>query len=274
MKRVLIIGNSHLLAVLKAGYLASATLDAPQWDAVEFWRSRDMHTYDIELPGTEPMQVRFLLVGAFAPPIVRVDEHGYRWIGESYIRAFDDAAAHFEGSTDQIVSCLFGNEHSVFSLIEHAVPFDVLVDGDDPGVASDGPPRQIVPLDAVVSSLVSRAQPTVEYLGILRNRFPDQEVVHVMPPPPVADADQIRARPELFRKLIEDFGVAPAALRRNVYRLYTDVLREALLPLDIQLLTAPEKAVVDGFLRADLLDGATHANADYGRLVLEQLGAA
>lgn len=273
MRHLLFIGNSHLLAVLDAALrLGGAAGEEARADPM--WLSAGLHAYDIELPGPEPASARFILVGGVAPPLVRVDAFGLFSVRRRYLGELDDGVAHLDGRVDQVVSCFFGNEHSIFSLMEHPVPFDVFVGEADMRVDPEGPPRQVVPLDVLRRELATRANPTVLYCEILRSVFPEADVVHVMPPPPISDEEHIRARPELFVQLIEQYGVAPAALRRKVYELYADVLCDALTPSGVRLLPAPEDALDHGFLRRDLWMESTHANHGYGRLVLEQLGAA
>jgi hypothetical protein len=294
MKHILLIGNSHLVSVLDAALRLSGVAVEPGRMS-ELWRTGELESYDLTLPGREPVRARFIVVGGLAPPLVRIDgdafmridPHALVSVPKRYLRALDDGVSDLEGRVDQVVSCFLGSEHSIFSLIEHPTPFDVLLDGADLGVAPEGPPRQIVPLEVVRRELATRAKPTVTYCEILRSRFPEQDVVHLMPPPPIPDDEQVRLRPKggaveglegvvqaVYAQLIEEFGVAPAALRRKVYLLFTDVLRAELGPRGVRLLTAPETAVADGFLKPEFWMEATHANHGYGRLVLEQLGAA
>ena len=76
----------------------------------------------------------------------------------------------------------------------------------------------------------------------------------------------------MFAVVAAEYGVAPAALRRRVYRLYAEVVHEAMADVGVRVLDAPEAAHDDGYLRPDLWFEATHANHRYGRLVLDQLG--
>jgi hypothetical protein len=280
MRHVVFVGNSHLLALFEAALsLNGAVNDRTSIESM--WRSRDLQARTVELPGPQPARVSFVLVGGLAPPFVRFDPSAFLRIEPAslftprrrYLRAIDEAVADLDGRVDQVVSCFLGNEHTIFSLMEHPVPFDVLVDDADAGVAPEGPLRQIVPLDAMRRELAARANPTVLSCGILRARFPETDVVHVMPPPPIPDEEQIRARPEVFGNVIKRFGLAPAALRRKIYVLYTDALEEALGACGVRLLTAPECAMTDGYLKPEFWMEATHANHHYGRLVLEQLAA-
>jgi hypothetical protein len=280
MKRLLFIGHSHLLSILDAALRMSGTA-SDRDGLVSFWHM-GMGTYDIELAGPEPVRMRFVVVGAATPPLVRIDPealarldaHALISVRRRYREAIDDAVTFLDGPIDTVVSCFLGNEHAALSFIEQPVPLDVLVDRDDVGVATDGNPRQIVPVDVVRRELATRIYPTLLYCEILRSRFPDHDVVQVMPPPPIPDDGQIRARPEVFMRLITQYGIAPAALRRKFYVLYAGVLRAELSSRNVRLLEAPDAAVADGFLKPEYWMEATHANEDYGRLVLEQLGAA
>ena len=94
--------------------------------------------------------------------------------------------------------------------------------------AATAPPRQIVPLEVVRRELRERTEGLVGSCTALASLLPHSEVVQVMPPPPIADEAQIRRRPEVFVQVVEQFGVAPAALRRKIYEIYEETLRDAL----------------------------------------------
>lgn len=137
MKHLLFIGNSHLLAVLDAALRLGGTEgEGARTDPM--WRSAELHTYDIELPGPEPARARFILVGGIAPALVRIDAQGLFSVRRRYLAALDDGVAQLDGRVDQVVSCFFGNEHSIFSLMEHPVPFDVFVGDADVRVDPEG----------------------------------------------------------------------------------------------------------------------------------------
>ena len=280
MKHILLVGNSHLFCVLDAAMrLSGAASEEKRTESI--WRT-DIQTHDIELPGPPPVRARFILAGGVAPHFIsldpyafmRIDAGGILSVRRRYLDALDDGVTHLDGRVDQVVSCFRGNEQTIFSLMEHATPFDVLVDRADVAATSSGPPRQIVPVELVRRELGARAYPTVFYCRMLRSLFAEQDVAHVVSPPPIADEGYIRERSEVFARVIEEFGLAPAALRRKVYRLYVDVLQAGLRGSGVRLLTAPEASSVDGYLKAEFWSEATHANHRYGRLVLEQLGVA
>jgi hypothetical protein len=280
MKRLLFIGHSHLLSILDAALRMSGTTSDRE-GLVSFWHT-GMSAYDVELGGPEPVRMRFVLVGAATPPLVRMDPDALARLDASalfsvrrrFLQALDDGVVALDGPVDRVVSCFHGNEHGALSFIEQPVPIDVLVDRDDMGLPEGETPRQIVPVEVVRRELATRAYPAVLYCEILRSRFPVQDIVHLMPPPPIPDEGQILARPEVFMRLIREFGIAPAPLRRTFHTLYADVLRAELSTRNVRLLDAPEAAVTDGFLKPEYWMESTHANEGYGRLVLEQVGAA
>jgi hypothetical protein len=268
VKRVLFIGNSHLRSILDAAHLLSGSTVEPI--AMEdMWRI-GVRAFGLRLDEPAPIQAWFLLLGAAAPPVVRFGAGYGVAVRTRYREAFDEAVAQLGGAPDGIVSCFGGNEHSIFSLIEHPVPFDVLVDASDRGTAS-ATPRQIVPVDVVRRELRDRVRPSALHCRLLQARFPDCEVVHVMPPPPIEDDEHIRREPEVYVQVIQMYGLAPAPLRRKVYRLYAGVVHDELAPLGVRVLAPPAAAMDDGYLAPDYWMQATHANDRYGRLVLEQL---
>ena len=106
----------------------------------------------------------------------------------------------------------------------------------------------------------------------LRDYYGDP-FIHVISPPPVGDDRHIAENPGgYFRDKIH-LGVAPASLRGKLYRLHTRVVVEFCQEHGIPTLLPPAEAVTeDGFLaRPFWKNDPTHANAAYGRLVLEQL---
>jgi hypothetical protein len=133
-------------------------------------------------------------------------------------------------------------------------------------------PRQVVPLEVLRRELDGRSNATVLTCDVLKARFPSAEMVHVLSPPPIPDEAQIQADPEVFVNLLARYGLAPAPLRRKIYRVYGEVLEERLAEIGVRLLGPPDGTVDDGYLREDLWVGATHAGPEYGRLVLEAVG--
>lgn len=271
MKRILLIGNSHLIALIDAANRRLGTDGRAAWDLHIGYRDTAFRRCEMQTPGAH---LSFILAGAKAPPFLKVGPAGTVALGEEFFEVLREGSDALGGMPDLVVSYLCGNEHSTFSIVEHAVPFDLFVDAGDEACPADGRLRQVIPVDVVRRELTARAQPVIVYAQMLRSVFPGREVLHVLPPPPIADERQLRANPEIFGSLFDTYGVAPAVLRRKVYKLFQQVLTERLLAAGARIVAPPPESIVDGYLPAEWAVGATHADHRYGELVLRELEAA
>lgn len=173
------------------------------------------------------------------------------------------------GDRDVIITMIGGNQHAVFSLIQHPVPFDVI----EPGMAADClvPDAEIIPYRLVSAALDSGVRGRDgRALKALRNAT-KARLVLMIPPPPKRDGDFIRKYHERrFANDIAELGVSSAELRMKIWRMQRDLLRAYCRELNIETLDPPEAAVDDaGYLLPEYYaNDATHANRDYGLLLL------
>lgn len=166
-----------------------------------------------------------------------------------------------------------GNAHNGLGLFEHPEPFDFLPE-DEPEAPLD-PGRRLIPaplLAAHVAAWEPFAAPARQRARLLP-RVP-RPLGQTDSPPPVADPQRVWATlSEAHRRSPRArAGLAPAALRLKVWRLHGRLLAEDARRLGLRLLPAPPQAIgPDGGL-APACQGpdAIHANAEYGRLVIEQ----
>lgn len=275
MQNILFVGHSHLLMLIDALSVRAGGSGDVAPSGREMWSDAGVRAFDFDfdLTAGAAARSRSLLLGAFAPPFLRWDRDDVPRIRSRYLCAFDDAERHLDGRVDRVVSCIYGNEHSIFSLTDQEVPFDLVVrTGEAPVVGAPPGERQIIPADVVRRELGRHALPTAFTCEVLRQRFPDASIVHVAPPPPLASAEVIRSDPELFADVIDRFGLAPGPLRRAVHELYLEQLGDLLRQRGVALVPPPSSATeAGGYLREDLRAGATHANRVYGALVLDQV---
>ena len=234
--RVLIFGHSHAGAIQKA--LAKPS---PQWGDVEF----EAYQFIRKKNGTTLGDVTV--------------EHALKLIGE------------LENS-DLVVSCIGGNQHNVVGLVQHPVPFDVLL-SDDRDAIREG--AQVIPAAAMLEYFeagIRRGD------GMLIKRLRDGargRFYHLCPPPPKEDEQHILKSHEtnFARAGILERGVSPAPLRARLWTLQGRVLEKLCEEWDVELLPPPGKAVSHaGFLKPEYFSAdATHANTAYGALVLLRL---
>jgi hypothetical protein len=171
-----------------------------------------------------------------------------------------------------VVSMIGGNLYNTFGLIESVVRFDFAVPGEDEFVLSAG--RQLISYELIkhyFSTSMNRG--FLQSIKFLRDHYSTSRFVHICSPPPISDGAHIAAHPGgVFKDQIH-LGIAPSTLRRKLYDLHTLVVSEFCLKEGIELLPPPPQAVTeDGFLaRPYWKADPTHANGDYGLLVLDQI---
>jgi len=188
--------------------------------------------------------------------------------------SFDEFLEKIRGlSPDDIVlSMIGGNQHAVFSTVQHPVAFDFL----EPVAESMVEPGvEIIPY-RVISKLFGAGlqRGDMQAIEAIR-RATSARVVHIIPPPPKADSDFIsRFHETVFaREGIDAQGVSPPSLRMKFWNLQTRLLQKLCKNIGVETLMPPHAGVEDGgFLaRKYYAKDATHANAQYGELILREI---
>ncbi len=169
-----------------------------------------------------------------------------------------------------VVSCIGGNDHTVFGLLAHPRPFDfILASEPDLPLSAEA---ELLPARLVRATLRARMGIAVQLLTALRQRVSGR-LIHLEPPPPVPSADHIRAYPGVFAGKMAELGVSPAILRYKLWRLHSAILADLCRELGITLQPVPaDTQDADGMLVQDGWNpDPTHANAWYGARVLRDL---
>lgn len=100
-------------------------------------------------------------------------------------------------------------------------------------------------------------------------------VVHLIPPPPKESNEHILKHHEAHfsNNGILDFGVSDPIFRNKVWNIQVDALKIIADEWGFELIYPPPEAVNEsGFLGVDYYaNDATHANAEYGALIIKQL---
>lgn len=176
---------------------------------------------------------------------------------------------------DIVVSAIGGNQHAVFSTIQHPKPFDFQLNSNDP--LEDNGEIQLIPARALhahfKAGLTGRDGKTLQAFRASTTA----KVIHLMPPPPKEDNEHILRHHEtrFGQENIAELGVSSPKLRLKFWHLQTSILQSMCEELDIEPMLPPTQALTsDGFLKPEYYAGdATHANARYGELVLQQIEA-
>lgn len=189
--------------------------------------------------------------------------------------AVDSAAAREVVSrakaADLVFLSIYGNAHSVLGLVEPPVPVDfhhpVLQLPIVKGAA-------VVPLHIIRQIFEDTMYGVKAHFAYLRELL-DRPLVQCQPPPPKSSESHVRSRPGAFRERLKELRVAAPSLRLKMWQVQSDVLQEMCKETGVAFLPCPQTALdAAGFLAEKMwARDATHANPEYGSLVLRQLAA-
>lgn len=175
------------------------------------------------------------------------------------------------GPKDLVISMIGGNQHAVYSTIQHPQRFDFFC----PDVASveDGT-VEFVPYRALEDLFEHGLRGgDGRSLAALRAATAAR-VVHVLPPPPKEDNEHIvRNHETLFARDLPLHGVSAPELRLKFWKLQAGILSRICKELRIKVMMPPSQAVNRaGFLTPDFYaNDATHGNWVYGERVLREI---
>jgi hypothetical protein len=175
------------------------------------------------------------------------------------------------GPDDLVVSMIGGNQHAVYSTIQHPQPFDFFNPEGDP---VDLTVAEFIPYNAL-RDVFSRglSHGDMKSLEAIR-KATLARVVHIIPPPPKQDNEHIMRNHETtFAGELLSRGPSSPWLRLKFWKLQFRILKQICKKLNIAILMPPRRAVnAEGFLRPEFYaTDATHGNWLYGERILRQL---
>jgi hypothetical protein len=176
------------------------------------------------------------------------------------------------GPNDVVLSMIGGNQHAVYSTIQHQQRFDLFEPGQ-PAFA-DGS-VEIVPYRAMEMAFATGLRGgDGKSLEAIRAAT-TARVFHIIPPPPKQDNAFIQQHHEsLFASGgLASRGVSSPELRLKFWKLQTSVLEMLCAEWGIEVKMPPPPTIDDqGFLRPEYYArDATHANWRYGERVLREV---
>jgi hypothetical protein len=174
---------------------------------------------------------------------------------------------------DILVTVIGGNQHAVFSTIQHPEAFDFLIVGDDSNeFAGD---TEIIPFRTLADYFASGIRNGDAHSIQALRKATVAKVFQLIAPPPKSENSFIEDYHDtrFAEEGIGDLGVSSPKLRMKFWRLQNHVIERFCKDMGVEIIPPPTAArEEDGFLaRGCYAKDATHANENYGELVLEQL---
>jgi hypothetical protein len=193
-------------------------------------------------------------------------------IGNTTFEEFLEIARSL-GPDDIVLSVIGGNQHAVFSTIKHPDAFDFLMPEEEGVPVAEG--ATVIPYRTLFNLFADGIRggdgKSIEAL----RKATVARMVHLIAPPPKGDNSFIEKYHDtrFAGENIASLGVSQPELRMKFWRLQNRAIRELCAKLGIEVLGPPDDAcTADGALApACYAKDATHANAAYGELVLQQL---
>lgn len=165
-----------------------------------------------------------------------------------------------------------GSIHHDMALVNQHVKFDVILP-DEPDIALSND-AQIVPFQLMKGTMKIHCGWKIGVLNGLRNLLTVPMYQFQSPPPNPSEELVRKFTSEYFQKQIEERGISPIALRYKLWRIHSDIYREACTAMGIEFVSVPKEAVMpDGSMAPTAWaerDGI-HANLWYGSLLWKQI---
>ncbi len=173
-----------------------------------------------------------------------------------------------------IFCALMGNEYNMLAMAPHPegrYDFDYPARPGHPAEAMD-PAARRVSFAAIRAELAATAAANTLMIWRAIAAAVDCPIFLLPPPPPIGDNDFIRDNPDVFGDVARRHGLNPPEMRRRMWRLFCEALREGVAGSGTTFVELPDEVFEDGFLAKRFwLGDATHANPKYGKVMLAHL---
>ena len=183
---------------------------------------------------------------------------------------------------DLVFSSIGGNEHFVFGLLQQEIPYDFVLKNEPklPVIVTEN----TIAYETIKEILCRRMKGQLCALALLKEQC--ASLYHIESPPPIFDTKHIlahldkefRLKVEKRRKdsqlvHLDESVVAPPYLRYKLWRLQSEIFKEACEQMEISFIPAPANTMDEnGFLKQQYwFNDATHGNVAYGEEVLQVL---
>ncbi|MGP3696078.1 hypothetical protein [Rhodobacter sp. NSM] len=165
--------------------------------------------------------------------------------------------------------CINGNQHNILGIVENPRPFRVgqITAGATPAQDES---RWFIPFALIKDNF--EASFSREVILAIYERFPTARRFYLNPPPPISDWEFIKAHPSKFEGKLGDQPV-PLDLRMQLYLAQTAAIKSIAHDCDAQFIELGDEVKDgNGFLKRRYYGSdPTHANAEYGALMLDRI---
>jgi len=178
-------------------------------------------------------------------------------------------------SNDALVTTLRGNQYNTMGLMRHPRPFEIMI----PGFADlpEDTYEELIPYATAYSFMFESIKRGYgKQLGRIAKASAAPVFCLSVPAPKEDEAHILEGAETYFRDAgISDIGVSPAPLRLKLWELQNRAVANFCSDSKVTFLpNPPGTRDANGYLeRAYYAGDATHANAAYGGLVLDQIAA-
>lgn len=172
--------------------------------------------------------------------------------------------------SDVVVLTIAGTLHNIFGLLRHEQPFDMFDLEEKETSLLDG--TMLIPEKVLWDMFYTTAGKNKQIMALRDGA--SCPVYHLSTPPPKKDNQYIEARVVRYReRQVSEVGINSPCTRLKLWKLEMRVLKQLCTEWGMLLLPPPAGSqTAEGYLKHEFYaDDATHANAAYGELVLQQL---
>ena len=171
---------------------------------------------------------------------------------------------------DALVLMHIGSLHNIVGLLNHETPYGLL---HEPGSDTQAEGAQIIPV-STMRAFFSQSLERDTVVARMKQATRAQ-VFHVMPPPPKQVIERDYKSTMYHGKSVAELGFAPPAHRLALWRLEEALVRAYVEGLGVTHVVGPAHTTTqEGYLApAFCTKDATHANAAYGKALLDHLVA-
>lgn len=174
------------------------------------------------------------------------------------------------GEDDCLWLSILGTYHNIFGLLNHPNSFSVVSKKQGTELASSS--DTLIPYDCMGEHFKNKWSMNKKFTKLVTST--KAKVFHLSAPPPKGDQQFLDEKISSYRGALKsEVGINSPTNRLALWELEMDFLQEYLLGLDVHLMAPPLGTITsEGFLKKDYYENdATHANAEYGKLVMKQI---